>query len=252
MASLAEQYTDEIYGQRRYWATWEPNVHVALGSCGSVTGREFRPEGSLANYGIDFDIEPDPESSDVDYSSRSGLTLTFQTEAGSNKIPNIPQGTAGMKVSFGRQQAAVIATKGAREHRIADQDRLRRDLLRSAARPQGGFPPGWFVITHVVTCTSASVLIAQGSNAGFEVSADADFSAGVVDLANANLNFTIQSENQIGYKMLAESGATPLFRGLRLKRTWYGSDKIEALGPDAPASQLATAFEELTPATAGT
>jgi len=246
MTALAKQYTKEVYSQRGYWAAWEPNVHLSLGTCGPVVKGVFRPEGQLSDFDIDFSIEQDPAPSDTDYSSRKGLRITFQTKAGTNAIPDIPQGSAGMRVKFSRRQAVVVAVKGGREHRIASQHQLRQRLLESVGKPDG-IPQKWFVVTHLVECASASVIVAQGSNAEFVVSAQADLAAGMIDLANTQFGFTIQVENHIGYSMLATQGATPLFRGLRLKRDWLGNQKIETLGRGMTEQKLDNAFEEITP-----
>jgi hypothetical protein len=245
MASLASQYTSEIYEQRRYWATWEPNVHLELGTCGPVSDGIFRPEDKLGDFGITFAQDTDPEPADTDYSSRQGLDVTFQLAVGGQVIPSVPRGTAGMSVSFTRKQAVVVAVKGGREYRIANQTQLKSDILEKA-REREDFPDRWFVVTHLVVCDFASVLVALGSGASFAVSGKADFAAGVVDLANAKLGLTVRSQNHIGYKMLAQKGATPLFRGLRLKRNWRGTPQIEALGPNNEA-ELASLFEELDP-----
>jgi hypothetical protein len=246
MTALAKQYTKEIYSQRGYWAAWEPNVHLSLGTCGPVIKGVFRPEGHLSDFLIDFSTEQDPTPSDTNYSSRKGLQITFQTKAGANAIPHIPKGTAGMQVKFSRRQAAVVAVKDGCEHRIASQHQLRLRLLESAGKPDG-IPQKWFVVTHLGECASASVVVAQGSKAEFAVSAQADLTAGIIDLANAQLGFTIQVENHIGYQMLAKQGATPLFRGLRLKQDWLGNQKIETLGPEPTEHMLHDAFEEITP-----
>jgi hypothetical protein len=206
----------------------------------------FRPEGQLKDFDIDFSTEQDPTSSDTDYSSRKGLQITFQTKAGTNAIPNIPHGSAGMRVKFSRRQAVVIAVKGGSEHRIASQHQLRLKLLESAGK-SNGIPQKWFVVTHLVECAFASVVVAKGSKAEFVVSAQADLAAGVIDLANAQLGFTVEVENYIGCRMLAKQGATPLFRGLRLKQDWRGRQEIETLGRGMTEQKLDDAFEEITP-----
>ncbi len=45
--TIEEQYTDEMYEQRGYFATWEPHVPIKLGDCGPITGRTFKPQGDL-------------------------------------------------------------------------------------------------------------------------------------------------------------------------------------------------------------
>jgi hypothetical protein len=245
MPSLYQQYTSEIHDERGYWGTWEPNVHLTLGTCGPVQDHVLRPEGDLGQFGIGFDIYHDPQPSDTDYSSRKGLTTTFQLKGGANTIPAIPRGSAGVSIDFTRKEAVVVAVKGGREHRIADQNRLRTDLLE-AAKAGRGIPKGWFVVTHLVECESATVLVALGSGAHFTMSAQADLAAGLVDVANLGLGLAINSESNIGYRMIGEQGATPLFRGLRLKRGLFGP-KLETLGPTPSTAEIDNLFEELGP-----
>ncbi len=74
----------------------------------------------------------------------------------------------------------------------------------------------------------------------------------MVDLANAGLNITIADENQVGYKMLARSGATPLFRGIRLKRTWLRKIKFEEADVGSRSEQqIDEMFEPVSPGRSG-
>jgi hypothetical protein len=250
VTDIHRQYTDEIHSELAYWAAWKPDVHVALGTCGPIVDRVFRPEGELSDFGITFSVTKAPQKSDEDYSSKGGVKFNFQTAAGSQTIPSIPQGNAGIHVKFEREEAVVLALRGAREDRIADQARLRREILAAAKRPDG-IPRGWFVITHLVTCDAASVVVAQAEQAEFSVEAKADFAAGVVDLANAKLGLSERHVHEIGYKKLAIPNATPLFRGLRLKRGVFRRLKLRPMGPDTRSDEeIAADFETLDPATA--
>ena len=251
MPTIEEQYTDEMYEQRGYFAAWEPNVAIKLGDCGPIDGRTFKPQGDLFQWRIEFDVTDEGQPADIDYSSKSGLKTTFQLRGGAQTIPNIPRGTAGVELLFEREEAVAMALKGARQSRIDDIQRLKRSLLAAVAS-RHPFPDDWFVVTDVMASAFASVVIAQGKGASFAVTADADFAAGMVDLANANLNITIAGQNQVGYKMLAQSGATPLFRGIRLKRTWLRKIKFEEADVGSRSDeQIDEMFEPASPRTLG-
>ena len=254
MASLWQQYTDEIYNECQYWGIWQPSVHIELGACGPVEDRVFRPQGRLRDYDIQFEVTEDPTPADTDYSSTDGLDIVFKAKGETKDVPDIPAGKAGVHIGFNRTEAVVIATKGARQPRISDQEKLRRDLLKSVVSPDGGIPERWFVVTDLVQCDFASVIVARGSKAAFAVSAEADFQAGLVDIANAELDLSVRKESNVGFKMLAQQGATPLFRGMRLKRTFLGDLEVENLGPDDGNSrsdeEIREGFEPLSPKTA--
>jgi hypothetical protein len=249
LPSIEEQYTGEMYEQRGYFATWEPHVPIKIGHCGPIDGRTFKPQGHLSQWRIDFDVEDEGQPADIDYSSKSGLKTTFQLRGGAQTIPNIPQGTAGLRLLFEREEAVAMALKGARHSRIRDVQRLKRSLL-AAVTSRNPFPDDWFVVTDLMASEFASVVIVQGKGASFAVTADADFAAGLVDLANASLKITIADENQVGYKMLAKSGATPLFRGIRLKRTWLRKIKFEEADVGSRSDQqIDEMFEPASPYT---
>jgi hypothetical protein len=207
----------------------------------------FKPQANVAKWGLGFDVERGGKPADVDYSSKSGLTTTFQLKAGAQTIPSIPKGTAGVRLAFARQNAVAIALKGARHTRVSDVLALKRGLVDAVAS-RDPLPDGWFVVTEVMASDFASVVIAQARNASFAVSADADLAAGIVDLANANLSFTVAEQNEVGYRMLAQSGATPLFRGVRIKRSWLGKLKFEEVAGDRSDDQIESMFEPASPA----
>jgi hypothetical protein len=249
MSSIEEQYTGETYAQRGYYATWEPNVPVKLGDCGPIDARVFKPQGHVSQWGIAFDQENPGKPADIDYSSKDGLTTTFQLQGGAQTIPQVPKGSAGLSLKFQRQEAVAIAMKGTRHRRISDVQRLKRALV-DAVGSRHAFPDGWFAVTEVMDTKSASVVIAQGRGASFVVQADADFAAGMVDLANASAKFTIADQTLVGYKLLAESGATPLFRGIRIKRTWLGKLKFEEVDAASRSDeQIDEMFEPASPET---
>src|SRR3712207_4376323 len=100
----------------------------------------FVPRGSLADYGIDFDVRPDPTKADKKYQSKSGVELTFQAEADVQKIPEVPQGKAGLSIKFGKEAGIVFALKGGVENRMASEVEMRRRIIELAEHDPPDFP----------------------------------------------------------------------------------------------------------------
>ena len=94
------------------------------------------------------------QPADSDYSSKSGLKTTFQLRGGTQTIPDIPRGTAGLELLFEREEAVAMALKGARHSRIDDIQRLKRSLLAAVAS-RHPFPDDWFVVTDVMASAFA-------------------------------------------------------------------------------------------------
>jgi hypothetical protein len=229
--SITEQYTDEIHQALKYWATWLPGTPLKLGDCGPVDGRVFTPEASLSDFGITFDVTRDTTGTDLQHASEGAVNYRVQLSGGTQLIPNVPQGSAGLEVTFAGERAVVFVVRDGLIDRIANVHALTGTLL-SAIR-SGDFPREYAVVTQLVTAGVATVLISNGNEAGFSVTAKADFTAGLLDLASAQAGLTRVSSHRIQTEVLAERGITPLFKLVGFKRQgvfWGRREKVAALG----------------------
>lgn len=242
MASVVEQYTREMHDRLGYWATWAPGLPLDLGACGPVEDGVFKPESSLKDFGISFETDSDTTPTDWQHVSDGPVEIEIQVKGEAERIPNFPAGKAGMNLKFGRANAVVFASKGAPEHRIADVAALKRELVSQAQ--SGHIAPDYGVVYRLVAADSTSVVISQSSDSEFTVSADADFRAGIVDLANGSLNLSVVRSRNLYTQFVAEEGATPLFQALRIKRGFWGP-RIENLA--IVTFEQDDPFEELSP-----
>ena len=226
------QYTEEVHQALSYWATWLPNVAIGVGDCGPIDGRVFRPEATLGDFGVKFSSKRGNKPLDLHHSSQGAVSYTLQLSAGNQTIPQIPQGTAGIEISFSKQDAVVLVVREAYEHRIANINTLRKDLFDRQA--SGDFPTDYAVVTHAVVAESTTVLLSSAHTAKFAASAKADFKAGLVDIANAELGLSRVAGSNLETEIVAKDGLTPLFKLVGFKRNgWFwGSRRFEDLGFD--------------------
>jgi hypothetical protein len=230
VTSSVRRYTDEIHSQFAYWAMWLPSSRVQLGDVGPVHDRVFSPQTSLTDLGVPFQTTRRAEILNLQYATQSGVQMTFQSAVGSQAIPQIPPGKAGIELAFGAAGGIVFVVKDGRERRIHDLDAISRKLLELIK--QGDVPREYALVTHVVDAAAATVLISSSSNAKFIASADADFKAGLLDLANAGVGFSRVSSKDMETELVADKGATPLFKlaGFKKGGWFWGSPKVEQLG----------------------
>jgi hypothetical protein len=224
------QYTDEIHDALGYWATWLPGNRLELGQCGPVSQRVFDPQSSLANFNIEFEVAPDSDPSDIQYQSKGAVQYTLQAAADTQQIQGIPQGTAGIKLNFNRENAVVLVAKQARQRRMADTNSLIGTLNENILT--GEFPVNFAVVTDVVVADSGSIIISSSRDAEMSVTAKADFSAGLLDLASASLGLERKSSRDLQTEILAQTSLTPLFKLVGLKRNGrfgLGKKKVDRL-----------------------
>src|SRR4051812_42127538 len=220
--SLAEQYVDGVREELKYWATWGPGTHLSLGDCGPVVDGVFRREANVRDWDIDFDDTASPSNEDWSFNSDKNAEVTFQAQAENQKIPEIPQGTAGISIKFKNDQAAVLAIKGSNQGSIDNVHRLKQQVLAKGKEDgPDAFPENFAVITDLVTADATTVLVEHASGGEYVASAKADLKAGLVDLANASLGLSVAHSKNVKTELEATANATPLFRGFRLKRSWW-------------------------------
>ncbi len=233
MSSPVRRYTDEIHAQFAYWATWLPSSRVEVGDLGLVQNRIFSPQTSLGELGVSFETVRSADLLDLQHASQNGVQITFQASGGNQAIPQVPQGKAGLQVAFSTTSGIVFVAKDGRERRIRNLDALASKLLDLINR--GDVHREYAVVTHVVDAAAASVLISSSSDATFVVSAEADFKAGLLDLANANVGLSRVSSKNMQTELIADQGATPLLKlaGFKKGGWFWGSPKVAPLGFDS-------------------
>ncbi len=225
MAGIVERYVEEIAEQLKpYQATWAPATHLTLGDCGRIADGVFIREANVRHFGVDFDENPNPTTGRWVHKSSGSMTVTIQATGDAQKIPGVPQGKAGIEVSFSRKHAVVFLAPSGNETAIDNVVALKRELLAKALEGplRERFPQDFAVVTHVVTADVATVLISEERDGKYVVTAEADFQAGLESLADASAEFTVATEHKVRTELRAETRATPLFRGFRLRRNGWG------------------------------
>jgi hypothetical protein len=233
MASPVRRYTDEVHGQFSYWATWFPTSRIRLGDLGPVQNRVFDPQTNLENLGVSFEVTQRADVLDLQYATQGGVQITFQSAVGNQAIPQIPQGKAGVEVAFGTTNGIVFVLKDGRERRMRNLDTINQKLLELIQ--QGEVAREYALVTHVVDAAAVTVMISSSSDAKFVASADVDLRAGLLDLANANVSFSRVSSKNMETELVADKGATPLFKlaGFKKAGWFWGSPKVAPLGFDS-------------------
>lgn len=232
MTHPVRRYTDEIHDEFSYWATWLPVSRLRLGDLGPVRNRVFSPQTSLAEHGVPFETTRRTESLDLQHASRDGVRITFQSAAASQAIPGIPQGRAGVEVAFAKTNGIVFVVRDGHERRIDHLDAIGQKLLELIQ--EGAVAREYALVTHVVDAAAATVLISGSSEAKFVTSADMDLTAGLLDLANAGLRFARVSSRNMQTELIADRGATPLFKlaGFKKGGWFWGTPKVAPLALD--------------------
>jgi len=235
MANICDIYAKGVKKSlKNYWPAWLPSTRYNLGDIGVLNGCYFEKVGSLNELEISFQITEDTSPSPIELVSESGVSFTLKLAGEANEtFENIPKASSGIKINFGSQGAFVVQCPAAYEPEIAAPMALQKEIIKFY---QGGkWQSDWVVIVRIVTAPTATFLISQSTNAGLELSAKADLTAGLADLAKAELGFALRSQSGEIIKIIGAQEVTPFFQLGRLKRRLFGSSKFTTRsmrGPD--------------------
>lgn len=226
MQGPRKQYTDNLFKKFGYYATWEPNVPLELGDIGVLKKNEFTRVTTLGSKGISFEVRSDPSASKLEYATSGGVSTTIKLAG-----KPAPQGSvlgeadAGFIVEFGRENAILFQSNGSTTPSILDQDALGKEILK--LYESGDWKKNWVVITELVEAKSGTVLISNSSQGRIELKATANIGTEAIDIADASANFEHAFHKDIGTKIVAEQGLTPLFKLKGIKSRWLGDPEFQ-------------------------
>lgn len=209
-------YTRELYKQFRYLATWLPGTPLALGDIGVLRQKEFTKIGNLSDHGITFDIESDPTPADLDYTSKSSVSIA--TKLSGSATPegsSLSEIDAGISVNFSKENSILFQAKNTKTPTIKDQIHLGEEILR--LYKNGKWNKDWVVITELVTSESASILISGSKESKIDLKVKGEIGNRQIDIADADLDFELSFSKDMSTKIVAQEGLTPLFKVSKIR-----------------------------------
>jgi len=212
----SKNYSNELYQQFRYLATWLPGTPLALGDIGVLKNNEFTKISNLSNEGIKFDELKDETKSDIDYSSKGAVSIT--TKASGVLAPQssvLGEVDAGITVEFSKENAILFKANETLSPSIKDQITLGKEILKRFK--DGKWDKDWAVITELVVAKSGTILISSSSSGKIELKAKGKVEAAKLDIADAGLGFELSFSKDLATKIIAQESITPLFKASKIK-----------------------------------
>lgn len=201
---LADRYCENIHKNiEPYYATWLPTVPVKLGDYGKMDGKIFIRQGNIkTDFGVDFTVEADTDSGDFEYKS-----------SGTNAVNANAGGTAGLvkallTITFSNQYDVFFVAASC----LADQmNNVPSVVEQLTPQFKAKKMKGYMVVTQVVKAGTSTIAVSsdKGSQLVIEASSPEIPS---VDLKAPQGQFSVKSEQNISFKVVAKGGLIPLFQ----------------------------------------
>ena len=207
MADICDIYSKGIKKKlKNYWAAWLPTTKYELGDIGVLNGYYFEKVGSLASLKIPFVTAADNSPSPIEFVSESGVSITIKLAGEMNEaFASVPQGRAGLKIDFGSQGAFIMQCPATYEPAISDPIALQREIIDALGRGAMAGRLGSHRSNRDRSLGDDPDLQLNPLGAG-ELSAEADLSAGLANLAKPSSGSRSESQTGDIIKMIRARG----------------------------------------------
>jgi hypothetical protein len=239
VGDLAAHYTTSVRKHLRTLAAWPPDRIVRIGDVGTLDGDRFQHWTTLRAIGIAPGPTRDVEQPGFEHLTIAGdVRVQFEAGAGSDAVLQVlGSARGGAAVSFSKEGAILLDMGPRRTTFVEDLHGLKRRVV--ASWEQGRWEPEWCVVVEVTVTDATTVMISNAKDASLHLTAAAEIAPGpALSLANTSLGLTADNNSGVDYSMIAEEGATPLFKALRLKeRFWTATPKVSLEGVATAAGE---------------
>ncbi|MGV8915834.1 MAG: hypothetical protein ACOH1X_10355 [Kaistella sp.] len=228
MASAQDQYTKEMYKKFGYHATWLPGVNLQLGDIGTMDNGVFTRNGNIKKQGISFEIREDKTRTTLEYYSQGGVSVS-QKLSGKAAPPGSVFGDidAGIIVEFLKDKAVLFKANNTSSPSIEDAIALGKEVLKRYEA--GEWNKNYVIITEILEAETLTVLISNQANTKVELKAQANIKASHFDIADAAFKFGTEIKGGLETHIIAQEGATPLFKMMGIKKGILRPTVFEAM-----------------------
>ncbi|PHN00710.1 hypothetical protein CRP01_40875 [Flavilitoribacter nigricans DSM 23189 = NBRC 102662] len=183
-------YCKEIIRQMDRIPVYIPGRKIELGDVIIFPNNKNRPIGdyqretNLKNFGIEFadikDESPDP----YDFSSKRGVSFTFNPEVNAGN-----PGKGELDITFSKEGASFLKAIKCTEHSINDVTQLKEDLRPYQGRLDWG---NYFIVYSITVAERALIMQSASSSGGLKLKGDVKgFQVGSTENLSAGINFEI-------------------------------------------------------------
>ncbi len=208
-------------------ATWDPGLPLKIGDIVKLDSfGAVNVYSSLDKVGIVPEVRTDESTTDLDYSSGSGIVITVKG-AGTAPITGsvLTDADAGFNLQFTADKSIVFKIAGYKTHQIINLGEIEGFLL--AKNKNGGWDKSWLIVTHLIVADSATIIIADKGNSSIDLHAKAAVGAGQLKITDSSLGLTVARETGSTVNFIAQNGLTPMYKVMGLRNPLFGKAHLD-------------------------
>lgn len=234
-----------------WWSNWPLSSRQAVGDVCVVENGQLLRTSTLEALGVQVTAVESPYRDALVLDRNGSVSVTFKAAGSTGPLFSaVAQSEAGAHVTFSSDKAVFAAFSGLRERAAHDPLALAGPL--AALYLQGRWEPEWVAVTHVLSATAATVLIAAKAGAEAEVRIGAGLGGATPTVADVAGRGDFARRSALGFEWTADDGCTPFVRVVRIRKPWLRDidieyaprQKVKGLGPAEVPTRVLNAAEQ--------
>ncbi len=237
-------YVTELHRSLGYLATWLPTFELQLGDVLSDSNDGLRRVGHVRDHGLSVTPHGGRSRAGYEYTSSGAVSISAKLAGQVMADSALGETEAGLVIKFSRTNATVFVASGCASMGIADLIPLGRAIEKRYAA--GNWDHSWMVVTELVKANAVTIIIAGSQSAQADLKASGEVGQVGIKLSDINVRLEAKRTIDIGFKIIASTGLTPLYRASGMKRSWLGAPRFRR-GSAEHKPGGSVAFTELSP-----
>jgi hypothetical protein len=207
-------------------ATWDPGKPLKLGQVGKLDNfGVFSVFTSLEKEGIETEIMTDTTNIDMDYTSHNSVSIKTKVSGTAPTAGSVfTDVEAGFSIGFKNEKSILFQSTGNKTSHITNMGEISTKIIQKYR--DGNWPKDWLIITTLTETDTATIIISNSSNGTLELKAKAGVGAGTLKLTDASLDLSVAREQGSSLKYITQSGLTPLYRLMGIRKPLFGQVTI--------------------------
>jgi hypothetical protein len=199
--NLKDFYTKLVYEEWGAYASWPIGSKINLGDYGRLDGYRFVVEGNIKDFGVNVTGFKSKVNLFFELKSSGVKEMRTKGEIVVNDDTKFVS-----RITFQEEESIYFRSIKLNYNCINNIAEVNRKIIGNFKN--GTWDGKWAFVSSLFESGGTTIIISNNKGASIEVEANA--SAGKIDLADADIQFFVKSEENIGVKIIANRGLIPL------------------------------------------
>lgn len=205
-----------------YYGNWFPINPIKLGDIGTLNGDMFIYEKNISDLGFKkLNIEKKIKVGNTQFTSEGSVSVKHLAKCEVTELTT----SAGLEITFSKENSLFINASNCTVERYSNKTELGNFILKCYNKHKT-WNKDWVIVTELIRSDNTNVVISANANSSILLEATSNIET--IDIADAQINFSVVKYNGLSYKLISQKNITPFFCLSKIHTTIFKDPKFGA------------------------